>query len=67
MRLTQRRWRKQGEHNTIARAVAFEDLALHQRIARIRAKLLAHLLLGLAERQRLWLREEVAQEDAVML
>ena len=64
---SKRRRRQQREDDAVARAVALEDLGLHERVRRVRPELLAHLLLGLAERERLGLREEVREEDAVVL
>ena len=62
-----RRGRQEREDDAVARAVALEDLRLDERVRRIGPELLAHLLLGLAERERLGLREEVGEEDAVVL
>lgn len=64
---TQCRRVKNREQNTVARPVSREDLALHQRLARVRAQLLADLLLRLAEGERLGLSEEVGEEDTVVL
>ena len=62
-----RRRRQQREDDAVARPVALEDLGLHKRIRCVGPELLAHLLLGLAERERLGLREEVGEQDAVVL
>lgn len=64
---TQRCRVQNREQNTVARPVSREHLALHQRLARVRAQLLADLLLRLAECERLGLSEEVGEEDAVVL
>ena len=58
--------REQWEHDAVARTVALKHLALHERLAGTRSKLLADLLLGLTERERLGLREVVGEEDAVV-
>jgi hypothetical protein len=65
--LTQRRRRKFGEKNAVARAIAFKDLALHEWFARVGPELFPNLLLRLPESERLGLGEEVGKEDAVML
>ena len=62
-----RRRRQEREDDTVARAVALEDLGLHKRIRRVRPELLAHLFLSLTERERLGLREEVREQDSVVL
>ena len=64
---TKRRRREERENDAVARAVSLEDLGLDERVGRARAELLAHLVLGLAERERLGLREEVGEQDAVVL
>ena len=63
----ERRGREEREDDRVARPVALEDLGLDERVGRARAELLADLRLGLAERERLGLREEVAEQDAVVL
>ena len=57
---------EEREDDTVTGAIALEDLALDQGLARIGANLLADLLLGLAKGERLGLSEEVGEEDAVM-
>ena len=64
---TKRRGREEREHDAVAGEVAFEDLGLDECVGRAGPELLAHLLLGLAERERLGLREEVGEQDAVVL
>jgi hypothetical protein len=63
----ERRGRHLREEDAAARAVALEDLALDERLARARAELRAHVRLGAPERERLGLREEVGEQDAVVL
>jgi hypothetical protein len=63
----ERRGRELREHDAVARAVALEHLALHERLARVLRQLRAHLVLGLPERERLRLREEVREQDPVVL
>ena len=63
---SKRRRGEEREDDTVTGAIAFEDLALDQRLARIGADFLADLLLGLAEGESLGLGEEVGEEDAVM-
>ena len=57
---------KEREDDAVARTVALEHLALDERLARVRAELSAHLLLALAKRERLGLREKVGEQDAVV-
>jgi len=63
----QRRRRQLREQYRVRWAVPFKHLALDQGLARPGSELLADLVLGLSERERLGLREEVGEEDAVML
>jgi hypothetical protein len=64
---TQRRRSERREHDAVARAVALEHLTLYKRLAGVCPKLLADLLLGLAEGEGLGLCEEVGEQDAVVL
>lgn len=65
--LTKSSGRQQREHNTVTRSIPLEHLTLNQRLTRARPQLLPHLLLRLTKRQRLGLREEVREEDTVVL
>ena len=56
---TKRRGREEREHDAVARTVALKHLALHERLASTGAKLLADLLLSLAEGECLRLREVI--------
>jgi len=59
--------RQKREHDTRARPIPSKHLTLHQRLGRTLAQLLSHLLLRLAKRQRLGLREKIGKEDTVVL
>jgi hypothetical protein len=59
--------RQQREHDTITRPIPLEHLTLHECLARAVPELSTDLLLCFTKRECLWLREEVAQQDAVML
>ena len=61
-----RRRGEEREDDTVTGAIALEDLALDQRLARIGANFLTDLLLGLAKGECLGLSEEVGEEDAMM-
>lgn len=66
---TQRLGRQLLEHDRVGRLVALEDLGLDERLVLglFRSELLDDLFLGLAERQRLGLREEIGEQDLVVL
>ena len=63
---SKRRRGEEREDDTVTGAIALEDLALDERLARIGANFLADLLLGLTKGERLGLSEKVGEEDPVM-
>lgn len=65
----QRPKRRRGElwkDDAVTGAIALEDFALDQCLARIRAHFLANLLLSLAKGERLGLCEVIGKQDTVV-
>jgi len=60
---TERRWRQAVEHQEVGGTIPLEDAVGDQRL---RSALGANLLGGLAESQRLRLREHIGNENVVM-